>query len=193
MSPFWRREVFTLFTKYQCHCPLYDPNATAWRTLCLAKILDWVKQKSLKYTHVELKSIVIQENKFPHLKIISAALIRGRRSLRKFDLKCGAHSRAALKRVNTVYQQKRHKSSHFARISLGYLISKRPNELLCPLFNPFRDYNRQINKDGKRTTKGFLSEAITFAIILCPAKLLAKHLGLALQAMKYVGRNPYSE
>jgi hypothetical protein len=46
MSPFWRREVFTLF---------------------------------------------------------SAALIRGRRSLKKIDLKCGAHSGAALNRVNTVY------------------------------------------------------------------------------------------
>ncbi len=33
-----------------------------------------------------------------HLKIISAALIRGRRSLKKNDLKCDAHSRAALNR-----------------------------------------------------------------------------------------------
>jgi hypothetical protein len=34
--------------------------------------------------------------------LFSAALIRVRRSLKKFDLKCGANSGAALKRVNTV-------------------------------------------------------------------------------------------
>ncbi len=32
-------------------------------------------------------------------EIISAALIRGRRSLKKFDLKCGAHSRAGHSRA----------------------------------------------------------------------------------------------
>ena len=34
--------------------------------------------------------------------LFNAALIRGRRSLKKFDLNCGAQSGAALNRVNTV-------------------------------------------------------------------------------------------
>ena len=66
------------FTKYQCHCPLHDPNlvrlvvpakfSAIMTDLRLAKILErQLRKRALKYTHVELKSIEIQENKFPRL------------------------------------------------------------------------------------------------------------------------------
>jgi hypothetical protein len=62
-------------TKYQCHCPFH----------CWICLLDIRRRK-----FVALKGVINRR------KIISAALIRGRRSFKKIDLKCGAHSGAAL-------------------------------------------------------------------------------------------------